>query len=35
VVDGDPYADLGVFRSDGGKIAAIMVRGQFVKNTLS
>ncbi|HEX3348118.1 MAG TPA: amidohydrolase family protein [Acetobacteraceae bacterium] len=34
VVDGDPYADLGVFRSDGANIAAIMVRGAFVKNGL-
>jgi len=34
VVDGDPYRDLGVFQSDGGRIAAIMANGRFVKNTL-
>lgn len=34
VVDGDPYRDLGVFQSDGSRIAAIMARGRFVKNTL-
>ncbi|MBO0710202.1 MAG: amidohydrolase family protein [Acetobacteraceae bacterium] len=34
VVDGDPYRDLGVFQSDGGRIAAIIADGRFVKNTL-
>jgi imidazolonepropionase-like amidohydrolase len=34
VVDGDPFRDLGVFRSDGRNIRAIMVRGQFVRNEL-
>lgn len=34
VVDGDPYRDLGVFRSDGGRLDAIMANGVFVKNRL-
>jgi imidazolonepropionase-like amidohydrolase len=34
VVDGDPYRDLGVFRSDGGKLDAIMANGVFVRNRL-
>ncbi len=34
VVDGDPYRDIGVFRSDGSLLAAIMSRGQFVKHAL-
>jgi imidazolonepropionase-like amidohydrolase len=34
VVDGDPYQDLGVFRNDGGRMAAIMADGRFVKNVL-
>jgi imidazolonepropionase-like amidohydrolase len=34
VVDGDPYADLGVFLGDGARIPAIMVGGKFVKNEL-
>ena len=34
VVDGDPYRDIGVFRSDGSTIAAIMLNGRFVKQAL-
>ena len=34
VVDGDPYRDLGVFRSDGGRLDAIMANGVFVRNRL-
>jgi imidazolonepropionase-like amidohydrolase len=34
VVDGDPYRDIGVFRSDGATLSAIMSRGRFVKNAL-
>jgi imidazolonepropionase-like amidohydrolase len=34
VVDGDPYRDVSVFRSDGGNIAAIMLGGRFVKQML-
>jgi imidazolonepropionase-like amidohydrolase len=34
VVDGDPYKDLGVFRSDGGRLDAIMVDGAWVRNRL-
>ena len=34
VVDGDPYADLSVFRNDGSRLAAIMAGGRFVKNAL-
>jgi imidazolonepropionase-like amidohydrolase len=34
VVDGNPYEDLGVFRNDGGRMAAIMADGRFVKNIL-
>jgi imidazolonepropionase-like amidohydrolase len=34
VVDGDPCRDLSVFRNDGGRLAAIMVAGRFVKNEL-
>jgi len=34
VVDGDPYRDIGVFRSDGSTLAAIMANGRFVKNKL-
>jgi len=34
VLDGDPYRDLGVFRNDGSRLAAIMANGRFVKNML-
>ena len=34
VVDGDPYRDLGVFRSDGGRLDAIMANGACVRNRL-
>jgi imidazolonepropionase-like amidohydrolase len=34
VVDGDPYRDISVFRSDGSNIAAIMLGGRFVKHAL-
>jgi imidazolonepropionase-like amidohydrolase len=34
VVDGDPYRDLGVFRSDGARLAAIMANGTFIRNHL-
>ena len=34
VVDGDPYRDLSVFRSDGRNLAAIMLAGHLVKNAL-
>jgi len=34
VVDGDPYRDLGVLQNDGQHIKAIMLNGQFVKNSL-
>ena len=34
VVDGDPYQDLGVFRSDGGRLDGIMVDGRLVRNRL-
>jgi imidazolonepropionase-like amidohydrolase len=34
VVDGDPYRDISVLRSDGANIAAIMLGGRFVKNAL-
>jgi imidazolonepropionase-like amidohydrolase len=34
VMDGDPYQDLGVFRSDGGRLDGIMVNGRFVRNRL-
>ncbi|MGH7101205.1 MAG: amidohydrolase family protein [Acetobacteraceae bacterium] len=34
VVDGDPYRDLGVFEAVGSRLAAIMLEGQFVKNTI-
>jgi imidazolonepropionase-like amidohydrolase len=34
VVDGDPYRDLGVFRSDGGKLDMIMANGVIVRNRL-
>lgn len=34
VVDGNPYADLSVFRNDGGRLDAIMANGMFVKNRL-
>jgi imidazolonepropionase-like amidohydrolase len=34
VVDGDPYRDLRVFRSDGGRLDGIMVDGRWVKNCL-
>jgi imidazolonepropionase-like amidohydrolase len=33
VVDGNPYADLGVFRNDGSRLAVIMANGRFVKKT--
>jgi imidazolonepropionase-like amidohydrolase len=32
VVDGDPYRDLGVFRSDGGRLDVIMASGVLVRN---
>jgi hypothetical protein len=34
VVDGDPYRDISLLRSDGANIAAIMLGGRFVKNAL-
>jgi imidazolonepropionase-like amidohydrolase len=34
VVDGNPYQDLGVFRSDGGRLDGIMADGRFVRNRL-
>ena len=34
VLDGDPYRDLGVFRNDGARLAAIMTDGRFVTNRL-
>lgn len=34
VIDGDPYRNVGIFRSDGSGLAAIMANGRFVKNTL-
>jgi imidazolonepropionase-like amidohydrolase len=34
VVDGDPYRDISVFRDHGRNLAAIMLGGQFVRNTL-
>ena len=34
VVDGDPYRDIGVFRSDGSSLGAIMASGRFVKHAL-
>ena len=34
VVDGDPYRDLGMFRSDGGRLDGIMVNGGWVRNRL-
>jgi imidazolonepropionase-like amidohydrolase len=34
VVDGDPYADLGLFQEGGPNIAAIMKGGRFFKNAL-
>ena len=34
VVDGDPYRDLSVFRSDGGRLDGIMVDGVWVKNRI-
>jgi imidazolonepropionase-like amidohydrolase len=34
VVDGDPYRDLTVLQGEGRHLAAIMLNGQFVKNTL-
>jgi imidazolonepropionase-like amidohydrolase len=34
VVDGDPYRDISVLRSDGKNLAAIMLGGRFVKNAL-
>jgi imidazolonepropionase-like amidohydrolase len=34
VVDDDPYQDLGVFRSDGGRLDGIMVDGRLVRNRL-
>jgi imidazolonepropionase-like amidohydrolase len=34
VVDGDPYRDLSVFRSDGGRLDAIVANGRFVRNRL-
>jgi imidazolonepropionase-like amidohydrolase len=34
VVDGNPFQDLGVFRSDGRRLDGIMVDGRFVRNRL-
>jgi imidazolonepropionase-like amidohydrolase len=34
VVDGNPYRDLGLFRSDGGHLDAIMANGVLVRNRL-
>jgi imidazolonepropionase-like amidohydrolase len=34
VIDGDPYRDIAVLLGDGRNIPAIMLNGQFVKNTL-
>jgi imidazolonepropionase-like amidohydrolase len=34
VVDGDPCRDLGVFRSDGARLDAIMANGTFIQNRL-
>jgi imidazolonepropionase-like amidohydrolase len=34
VVDGDPFRNLSLFTPEGGNIAAIMLGGRFVKNTL-
>ncbi|MFI4989249.1 MAG: amidohydrolase family protein, partial [Alphaproteobacteria bacterium] len=34
VVDGDPYADIGVFEDGGPRLAAIMKGGRFYKNQL-
>ena len=34
IVDGDPYRDLGLFRSDGAHLAAIVKGGHFVKQML-
>ena len=34
VVDGDPYRDLSVFRSDGARLDGIMVNGAWVRNRL-
>jgi imidazolonepropionase-like amidohydrolase len=34
VVDGNPYHDLSVFRSDGGRLDVIMANGRFVRNRL-
>ncbi len=34
VVDGDPYRDIAVFLGEGRNIAAIMLGGRFVKNTM-
>jgi imidazolonepropionase-like amidohydrolase len=34
VVDGNPYRDLGLFRSDGGRLDAIMANGVLVRNRL-
>jgi imidazolonepropionase-like amidohydrolase len=34
VVDGNPYQDLSVFRSDGGRLDGIMANGAFVRNRM-
>ena len=34
VVDGNPYRDLTVLQGEGRHLAAIMLNGRFVKNTL-
>jgi imidazolonepropionase-like amidohydrolase len=34
VVDGDPYRDLGVFRSDGGRLDVIMANGVLVRSRI-
>jgi imidazolonepropionase-like amidohydrolase len=34
VVDGDPYRDISVFLGEGRNVAAIMLGGRFVKNTM-
>src|SRR3984957_5793266 len=35
VVDGDPYRDLSVFRSDGARLDGIMVNGAWVRNRIT
>jgi imidazolonepropionase-like amidohydrolase len=35
VVDGDPFADLGLFQDEGKHLSAIMKGGRFYKNRLA